>query len=74
MSQPTLRRTRKGFLLLTALLLVTLAGSTRTARADCDFVVCPFYMTSDCHGSCYCDCPIDPSGDPYDWGNCGPCS
>ena len=74
MSLNTFRRTRKGFLLLTALLFAALAGSPEPAKAYCDFVVCPFYMSSTCQGVCYCDCPIDPFGDPYDWGNCGPCN
>jgi hypothetical protein len=56
------------------LALLALAGTPKPARAYCDFIICPFYMSSSCFGVCYCDCPIDPSGDPTDWSNCGPCS
>ncbi len=73
MSLHTIRRPRKGLFLIAALALFSLAGMAKPTRAYCDFVICPFYMTSSCFGVCYCDCPIDPSGDPTDWSNCGPC-
>jgi hypothetical protein len=79
MTNPLLRLSRKGLLLLGVFALMSLVGPvapTKPALAYCEPEQClwdPPMHWSCGYNACVCDCPRDFLGDPTDISNCGPC-